>query len=830
MRFHAKLYITAVVAAGLVCFGYAIAQSTCRDPLSYLCVLGLALGASLFKVTVPGAPTTLSVSFILVLLSIIDFSYPETLVVACLAAAAQAVWRKQQQNAVQFLFNVSSVAVAVRVAYVVHHGLGNTLSGVTSIAITAMAYFLINTFAVSVVIGLTSGSSIYKTWRECHFWLLPYYLVGAGIALLASWSNHRFGLETSALALPAAYIIYRSYRLYLDRLEREKYHAEEVADLHLRTIEALAMAIEAKDVTTHNHVQRVQFYALELGKALNVTETELQALRAGAILHDIGKLAVPEHIISKPGKLTFEEFEKMKIHPVVGAEILERVGFPYAVVPIVRSHHERWNGAGYPDGLKGEAIPLGARIIGVVDCLDALASDRQYRRALPLDEAMAVVVSESGKSYDPRVVEVLRANYREWEKLSRAERSTPKPLPAGVTVTGGAAPAAGLQVELPPLRAGTCAEAEDAPEANSLASIAAAVQEVQALYDLSQNLGNSINLHETLSVLDSRLRRLIPYDAIAVYVREADRLTPKYVNGQGIEPFLKLPIDVGQGISGWVASTGEPIVNGNPSVEPAGLNDPACKLRSALAIPLGNAGGITGVLTLYHLDRDAFTKDHLRVLLALKSKLSMTIENALRHTQVSLSARTDGLTALPNARSLFLHLDAELTLCSQRGSGLAVLLCDLDGFRHVNDRFGRLVGNNILKLVAARLHDSCRETDYVARMGGDEFVLVLPSLGPQHLAAKVKLLETMVREAGLAICGEPLLSLSIGAVSCPEHGRNAETLLAEADRRMCLAKRVRRPSVPLAARTGEWDNLSHGDMSHDKVSAGLPGRIDTQAS
>src|SRR3989440_6539273 len=128
---------------------------------------------------------------------------------------------------------------------------------------------------------------------------------------------------------------------------------------------------------------------------MKVGHEEMEALQAASLLHDIGKLAVPEHIISKPGRLTPEEFEKMKIHPVVGAEILERVQFPYPVVPIVRAHHEKWDGTGYPSGLAGEAIPIGARILSAVDCLDALASDRQYRRALPLDQAMSGVAKVS---------------------------------------------------------------------------------------------------------------------------------------------------------------------------------------------------------------------------------------------------------------------------------------------------------------------------------------------------------------------------------------------------------------------------------------------------
>ena len=200
-------------------------------------------------------------------------------------------------------------------------------------------------------------------------------------------------------------------------MEAEKRHVEEVCALHLRTIEGLALAIDAKDHTTHSHLHRVRTYAVEIAKDMELSPQDLDALRAAALLHDIGKLAVPDHIINKPGRLTPEEFEKMKIHPIVGAEILEKVAFPYPVAPIVRSHHERWNGEGYPDGLKGEEIPIGARILAAVDCLDALASDRQYRKALPLDEAMAQIARESGAAFDPRVVEMLARRYLDLERM-----------------------------------------------------------------------------------------------------------------------------------------------------------------------------------------------------------------------------------------------------------------------------------------------------------------------------------------------------------------------------------------------------------------------------
>ncbi len=237
---------------------------------------------------------------------------------------------------------------------------------------TASTFFVLNTAPVACVISLTEQKPLKKVWSECYFWSFPYYLLGAAIAGIVELVDKKAGWQSSLLILPVVYLIFRSYRLYLARLEAERNHAEGMAALHLRTIEALALAIEAKDCSTHEHLRRVQVYAMSIGKEMGLPESELEALRAAAVLHDIGKLAVPEHIISKPGRLTPEEFERMKIHPLVGAEILERVQFPCPVVPIVRAHHERWDGNGYPCGLRGQEIPTGARI---PDTLEKLAAE-----------------------------------------------------------------------------------------------------------------------------------------------------------------------------------------------------------------------------------------------------------------------------------------------------------------------------------------------------------------------------------------------------------------------------------------------------------------------
>jgi diguanylate cyclase (GGDEF)-like protein/putative nucleotidyltransferase with HDIG domain len=782
----AKAFVGLVVIVGTGVLMYGAADPTSKNIAKFLCYLLVALLASRLKVVLPGITGTMSVNFLFILLGVLELSFTETLVLGTAAILVQCFYQ-DRPSALQITFNICASAFSIATVYVVYH-LTLVRGGITNhsvlLVIAAAVYFLANTGSIAIVIALSERKSLRKIWVECYFWSFPYYLVGAAIAGGLAWFNRVFDWETSLLSLPAVYLIYRSYRLYLGKLEDEKRHVEEMANLHMRTIEALALAIEAKDHTTHDHLQRVRVYAIEIAKELGVKPAELEALNAAALLHDIGKLAVPEHIISKPGRLTPEEFEKMKIHPVVGAEILERVRFPYPVVPIVRAHHERWDGSGYPFGLSGEQIPIGARILSAVDYLDALASDRQYRRALPLKEVMERLAAESGKSFDPVVVEILQKRYLALEKVVVAQlgQEGPMKLSTDVKIERGLEPDAGFED----------ISVKDAPgqEATFLSSIAAARQEAQTLFELSQDLGASLSLGETLSVFSVKLRRLVAYDAIAIYIKRNTELIPEHVSGDNFRLFASLRIPLGQGLSGWVAQNRKPIVNGNPSVEPGYLNDPTkfSTLRSALSVPLEGVTGVIGVLSLYHAERDFFTSDHLRILLAISSKMGLAIENALKYEQAESSATTDYLTGLPNARSLFLQLDRELARCKRDTTTLTVMVCDMDGFKQINDRFGHLEGNRVLRLFAQALKDSCREYDYVARMGGDEFVVVAPGLPADAAVKKAEQLRDLAKQAGQEVCREDILSLSVGQSLYPEDGHDAEALLAEADRRMYLEK------------------------------------------
>ncbi len=800
---HAGLAARSIVRL-LIIFAIAMAapeltRFSIVNPTQYAAYLVLALLAAAFKVRWTTDSGSLPIYILFILIAIAGMPIPQVLVLAGAAAMLECLRSHSGPRRMErMLFEASVVVLAVGMAdlavHQTHLGDARFLEAFRMV-LTGVVFFVGYSFPRAFLEAIEERQSLGHLWRERYLWMMPHLAAAAVVAGVFEQANRALGSwQIPVLGLLVSYLVYRSYRLYASRLEDRRNHAEEMASLHLRTIEALALAIDAKDETTANHLSRVQCYAMEIGRELELPDEEMEALRAASLLHDIGKLAVPEHIISKPGRLTPEEFEKMKIHPVVGAEILERVRFPYPVAPIVRSHHEKWDGTGYPDRLQGEQIPIGARILAAVDCLDALASNRQYRKALPLDEAIGVVVREAGRSFDPQVVEVLARRYRELEGMARS-RPAMEPVQfirkSNSSTEVSVAPAAGF------VETGTASQS-----GAFLEKIAAARQEAQALFELAQTLGSSLSLNETLSVLAVRLQKLVPYDALAVYVRREDLLVSEYVSGENYRLFASLEIPMGQGLSGWVAENMRPILNGNPSVEPGYLNDETkfSTLQAALAVPLEGVQGVAGVLALYREARDSFTTDHLRILQALSSKLGLAIENALRFRQAESSATTDYLTGLPNARSLFLGLDAELVRCRREQIPLTVVVWDLDNFKAINDEYGHIEGNRVLKAVAQSMKRQCRHYDMVARMGGDEFVAVLPGLNRTEAGARIERMRKMVTQEAQAEA-RLTMSLSVGWAQFPDDGQDAETLLSFADRVMYKAKRALQseeaPRVPV---------------------------------
>ena len=788
---RARVYWLMVVAGGITLaatslFGWHPQAAEIWRLAIYVAAGVLSSG---FKVNLPGLLCTLSMNYVFIIAGLLDLHLQGGLVIGLCSVIGQVFLRaKLKPKWEQALFNIAAISFPVAAANaMVQLQLPHSIDriGIVPVVGASIAYFCVNTSILACIIGLTSKKAPRRVWQESYLWTAPQYLVGGLIAGSFHFLIGVLGWMGLLCTVPVIYLVYKSYSVYLARVDEQQKHIGEMAALHLRTIETLALAIDAKDDTTAAHVRRVQIYAKEVGKELGISESEMRALEAAALLHDIGKLAVPEYIISKPGKLTSDEFEKMKIHPVVGAEILERVHFPYPVVPIVRSHHEKYDGTGYPDGLAGDDIPIGARILSVVDCLDALSSDRQYRRALPLDEAMEMVSAEAGKSFDPRIVSCLEKRYKDLQVKVRLESGDTSKIGSNVRVERGASPGTGLAASFAPL-----------PRVENLGrhfrmAISDARMEFQTLVEITNDLGSSLSLSETLALLAVRLDKTIHHDTVVIYIRQGNELIPSFVKGESFRLFSSLRIPVGQGISGWVAENDRVIVNGNPAVEAGYLNDPrkVTPLRSAIAVPLRGREQVIGVLALYHLSGEAFTADHRRILVNISPKVGLVIENSLHFQNAKTAAEEDELTGLLNSKSLFHQMHDQVAACAKRGGAMSVIVMDLDGFKRANDEHGHLAGNRVLANVAAGLRRICRSSDLVARMGGDEFVMVLPEPGEYVELALAKINELGARAAEMSGCLSPI-TISAGVARYPHDAIDAESLLEKADERMYENKRA----------------------------------------
>lgn len=798
MRYGVKA-IVCLVAAGAIASLYSASAYVPTQWMHFAVYLAAILLSSRMRVALPRTEVTMPVNFPFVLLGILQLSPLQALALAIASVIGQYRFRGAKPSSrAHVLFGVASVATATVLAWHAYVASLRLLSNETApaLAVAATVYFLADSIPTVLLSVLESRTASFDKRRREFLHSIPFYLVSAMLTAAANFIGAQFGWLTSLLLIPLVYTAYRAYEAQMEIVrDRDRYIAETEA-LHLRTIEGLAMAVEAKDQNTHRHLMRVRLYGAELGKTMGLNKPEMQALATASFLHDIGKLAVPEHIINKPGKLTHEEFEKMKIHPVVGANILERVHFPYPVVPIVRSHHEAWDGSGYPDGLKGEDIPIGARILTAVDCFDALASERPYRRAMPIDEAMAFIKSKSGTQFDPAVVELLGERYLELDAMARRQIQEMEPLNTDLLIERGAAPGAGFAPGQ-----GTSGRREsdrasrnenaDVLAEESLSLIAAASREAKAVFELSQMLGTSLSTRETSAMMSKRLQSLISFDCFAVYLRSEESVKAQYIDGALAHAFSSQHIPLGEGLSGWVALNERPIMNGNPTMESNYVVESGMLTEnsSALSIPLfDSSGAVFGVLTVYSSKHAAFSKDHLRILEAIQSKFSLSLENAFRFRNAEADARIDHLTQLVNMRYFSQQIDAQIEEAREAGHRFAVGVCDLNSFKAVNDRHGHLKGNDLLRAIAEGFRACSRATDIVARMGGDEFAFLFPFMDESLTGSHLKKLDEAVQRACIGQRIEASISSSIGIAYYPDDGETAEELLGKADREMYLSK------------------------------------------
>jgi putative nucleotidyltransferase with HDIG domain len=473
-----------------------------------------------------------------------------------------------------------------------------------AIFIASIVQIASNIILLSTLLALRHNNPIYQHWK--HFlWVVPMFLPNSAVATFLYYGIQYHMLLTLFVAAPLFFAIYFSRRQSQDSVKKRIAVMEKA---HRETIEALAVAINAKDEVTHEHVLRVQIYAAGVARILGCTDAEIEALKAGALLHDIGKIAVPDYILNKPGKLTATEFEKMKLHTIAGARILSRVEFPYPIVPVVRHHHERWDGKGYPDGLKGDEIPITARVLSVVDCFDAVLEDRQYRKGMTRQQAINLILQGSGTQYDPRVVGIFIGHLAEFEVEIQAHRNMPMPsfaIEPHEELSESARlvpPAAGL------------AENE---ESKTTEQIHLTYAQLTAVFELAQALISAKNQNQLLSTFTERLTTLVPFELCSITLSEPYRGYNLVAHASGEHSsFLKgrriLPEE---GVTGWVLSNRSAFFNTDPKLDlPASLVKQCDAYRTLAVCPILKEEEIYGAVSIYSTTLAEYSKEHQRLM------------------------------------------------------------------------------------------------------------------------------------------------------------------------------------------------------------------------
>jgi diguanylate cyclase (GGDEF)-like protein/putative nucleotidyltransferase with HDIG domain len=646
---------------------------------------------------------------------------------------------------------------------------------VVASVLMSTGHYLINSTLNYLGRYVTFENEASELFREVFLYSLVSYLITVGGTILVNYAFLKFGIGFGLVLLPVAVLGDLGYAVHLRRLASKTHEISEASRIHLATVEALATAIDARDQLGGGHVRRTQIFAVGLGRLLGLSEAETSALRTAALLHDIGKLAVPDHILNKPEDLTNAEAEKMKIHSSVGASILEKVGFNTPVVPTVKYHHENWDGTGYPEALKGENIPLTARVLAVADAYDRLRSSHQFHTAVSREEACKLLRKDSTTKFDPRIVKLFLENVERLElEVTRqgvAYRQPESYLDAG---------------------------SFDTSQQTFVEQIKLANREAVTMFELAKDFSSSLTLDETLKLFTDKIREFVRFETCAVYLVDDGGLGARaaFVSGKHAAVFIDKPVNLGDGVTGRVLETRIAASHCDPASDLMTLrSDIAVEYRSMISVPIHADESFVGAVSLYSAGQADYTDEHLRLVETISQIAADAIVKSQRHAETESHALTDPMTGLPNARNLQLQFEREVARAKRSGGSFQVLMLDLDGFKQVNDTFGHKAGDRMLQEIGQVIKGQFREYDFLARYAGDEFVALIADMTVEDIHDLSRRVEKAVDNFELQIADDAAsVGISVGWATYPFSGQSFDQLLIAADKEMYSRKSQRKLS------------------------------------
>lgn len=773
-----KAYLYGMIALGqgavIICVYSLLFRSA---EYRWLFLASLTALTSVFTVKIPGIESRISVAETFVFTNLVLFGPAAGAVTAALDAITGSLrFRTHIRKLEHTLFNMAAMAFSALVSgccFFLVLGKGPLFGGssvelreiILPVCVLALAYYLLNSGSVAAIVALEQRKNLYHVWRESFLWTSPAYLSGASIAGLIAVNTQSFTAPALLLIVPVILAVYFTYKTYLDKVAEHVSHLQEVNNLYCLTVESLALAVDVKDQTTYGHVRRVRAYALGLARLCGITDDKvLMAIETGALLHDIGKLAVDDCILNKPARLNEQELDQMKVHSAAGDEILRQIQFPFPVAELVRDHHERYDGTGYPDGLRGNQIPLGARILVIADTFDAIRSNRPYKREHTVQETIEIMQAESGRIYDPHLLQIFVDNIEELE-----------------------AEAVEASKNAPHLSFQKCFEKAGPPQSSPDPMVkhgefpTGAIGELIRLQEFTYTLGRNLSLEDLLLNLECRIRRLLPFTTCLFYLDNGDHtLQVAHVAGKFAEVLRGFTVSTGKGISGWVAAYRQPMLNADPRLEflehEADLN----ALSDSLAMPLLVDNTCIGTISIFAEAPQSYSVLHLRMLeLVADLTAPLVAETQQRQLQDPDRELADAATGLPKASYLALVGPRAIAAAKASGSPFSILCLDFYNLPELADLYGFDCCDLILNQAAQQLRAHLREDDPVVRYGYQAFIIMLLGTRKEQARNRAQFLVNHMKNmshpefVGL----QDHLDCRAGVSTCPEDGTTVIELI-----------------------------------------------------
>lgn len=804
---YEKYYRITLSAIASLILGGAIWHAVAR-PLHWesvaLAAISLLLSRVTFTRTATSSAVTISESFLYLTLLLSGLS--DAVIVAALLTCSEAL-QYAKGRVLVVAFNIAATVCSVLgAALLMEQTFGSFQSlqfnrktffvYLLALGSLAAAQWVIHMLFMLISLALRPNKALWRLWLQDNKWGIITPLAGILVASIVNALVYYYGFIALFSIIPLLAAVHAISYPYVKNIKDARRHAEEINALHERTLEAFITAVDSKKRSASRRVARMQVYAEGLGKRLNLSAPEIKALQTAALLHDIGNVAVPDYILNKPGKLSVAEHEKMQLHTIVGAQLLEQIELPYPLAPIVRHHHERWDGTGYPDHLAQTAIPLTARIIAVLDGYESRCEDRQYRKALTREQALEDLRAERGKSYDPEIVDLLLTHEAELEaQIGQLEQARQVVPGAETTEKKGDA---GLVTDVSEERGARPAFAQAIHESRQL------TQGNYALFEIAAQLAGVMDCTQAMNIFASLLDSVIPFnaetDTCVLYWLDEDHRQARveFATGMQAGKFAGLHIKPGEGVTGWTLANQSPFANTDPALdifalelsqrEGAGLSG----YQTVAVFPVMKENeDLLGALTLYSRTLKSFDSEQLSRLQRATALISDVLSSAKKYLAAQQQALRDAVTGLPNARYLHSHFVEEQARSSRYP--LALILVDVSGFRQLTEKAENQRPDAVLRKIAAVMAPQLRKSDTLVHYLGDQFVVLLHNASAETVSQISGRLQSALIEARsfLLAVDAAVVGISIGQVWAGQDGETIEQLLDAAQIRLQADKAAR---------------------------------------